>query len=59
MLTEREIAVINEILETHHDVEIQHRQNGLVILKTIKKVCYKQDNKSDNSSLATKKVNTI
>lgn len=47
MLTEQEIAKINEILENKKDVdiEIQHRKSGLVILETERRICYRQEDK--------------
>ena len=38
MLTEREIAVINEILEKKHDVEIQCRNSGIAIISVRKDI---------------------
>lgn len=40
MLTEREIAIINEILEKKHDVEIQFRNSGIAIISVRKDVKY-------------------
>lgn len=42
--------VINQILAKGYDVEIQHRKNGIVILKSEKEVCCKKENKSDKKS---------
>ncbi|MGN1136322.1 MAG: hypothetical protein ACI4SF_08900 [Oscillospiraceae bacterium] len=49
-----EIKVINQVLAKGYDVEIQHRKNGLVILKSEKEVCCKKDNKPIHQS--TKKA---
>lgn len=54
MLECSEIKVINQILAKGYDVEIQHRKNGLVILKSEKEVCCKKDNKPIHQS--TKKA---
>ena len=43
--------VINQILAKGYDVEIQHRKNGLVILKSEKEVCCKKDNKPNKKTL--------
>lgn len=40
MLTEREIAAINEILEKKHDVEIQCRSSGIAIISVRKDIKY-------------------
>ncbi len=51
MLEQKEINVINQTLKSGFDVEIQHRKNGIVILKTTKEVCLRQqDKKSDKKS---------
>lgn len=50
MLEENEIKIINQTLKKGYDVEIQHRKNGIVILKSEKEVCCKKDNKSDKKS---------
>ncbi|MGN0599344.1 MAG: hypothetical protein ACI4JK_05555 [Oscillospiraceae bacterium] len=54
MLECSEIKVINQVLAKGYDVEIQHRKNGLVILKSEKEVCCKKDNKPIHQS--TKKA---
>lgn len=54
MITVQELKIINDILEKNFDVEIQHRKNGLVILKSEKEVCCKKDNKPLHQS--TKKA---
>ena len=46
-----EIKVINQILAKGYDVEIQHRKNGLVILKSEKEGCCKKDNKPNKKTL--------
>lgn len=51
MLEEKEIKIINQTLRKGYDVEIQHRKNGIVILKSEKEVCCKKENKSDRISL--------
>ena len=51
MLEEKEIQIINQTMRKGYDVEIQHRKNGIVILKSEKEVCCKKENKSDRISL--------
>ncbi len=51
MLDNNEINIINQALKEGFDVEIQHRKNGLVILKSTKEVCLRnQDKKTDKKS---------
>lgn len=51
MLEEIEIKIINQTLKKGYDVEIQHRKNGLVILKNEKEVCFRrQEKKTDKKS---------
>lgn len=46
MLNTKELNIINKTLAKGYDVEIQHRKNGLVIIKSNKEICYRQDRKS-------------
>lgn len=53
MLDAKEFNIINKILAKGYDVEIQHRKNGLVIIKSNKDICYRQENekpKDDKSA---------
>ena len=45
MLDIKELNIINKTLAKGYDVEIQHRKNGLVIIKSNKEICYRQDKK--------------
>lgn len=42
MLSEQEIAVINELLNKKNDVEIQVRSNGIAILSIKKDITYSE-----------------
>ena len=42
VLENEEIEIIRQNLNKGLDVEIQHRKDGIVILTSKKKVCYKQ-----------------
>lgn len=42
MLSEQEIAVINELLNKKNDVEIQVRSNGIAILSIRKDIKYSE-----------------
>jgi len=42
MLSEQEIAVINELLNKKNDVEIQVRSNGIAILSIKKDIKYSE-----------------
>lgn len=42
MLSEQEIAVINELLNKKNDVEIQVRNNGIAILSIRKDIKYSE-----------------
>lgn len=56
MLDNNEINIINQTLKEGFDVEIQHRKNGLVILKSTKEVCLRnQDKKTDKNLRREKK----
>ena len=51
MLTNKEVEIINKNLEKGFDVEIQHRKNGIAILKEEKDVCYRSDKKSNKAKI--------
>lgn len=52
MLTNKEIEIINKNLEKGFDVEIQHRKNGIAILKEEKDVCYRSDKKASRTQVS-------
>ena len=49
MLTEQEIAKINEILAQKRDVEIQCRNNGIAIISVRKDIKYLNKTKTEKS----------
>lgn len=53
MLDEKEIRIINQTLKKGYDVEIQHRKNGFVIIKSDKEICYRQEKKESKSEKTT------
>lgn len=53
MLDEKEIQIINQTLKKEYDVEIQHRKNGFVIIKSDKEICYRQEKKKSKSEKTT------
>jgi len=53
MLEKNELNIINKTLAKGYDVEIQHRKNGLVIIKSDKEVCYRQEKKEPKAENTT------
>ncbi len=53
MLNTSELNIINNVLAKGYDVEIQHRKNGLVIIKSDKEICYRQENKEPKKEKTT------
>ena len=53
MLEKNELNIINKALAKGYDVEIQHRKNGLVIIKSDKEVCYRQEKKEPKAENTT------
>lgn len=50
LLNNDDIDIINQNLEKGFDIEIQHRKNGIAILREKKEVCKKSNSPMGNGS---------